>query len=83
MIDALMYGMIPRAKIDKGPQAAAREHVEHAQQRTLLLLEPLRHDGGVDARRRDVDPDAVHEEHQRVKRIRFWSSGTLPIFSNP
>ena len=50
MIDAEMYGMMPSAKIDQPLQRAAREHVEHAQDRAGLLLEEPRERDGVDAR---------------------------------
>ncbi len=67
MIDAEMYGMMPSAKIDSRSQRAAREHVEHAQDRARLLLEELRQLNGVDARHRDERADAVHDERAEQK----------------
>jgi hypothetical protein len=48
---------------DRQPlQRAAREHVEHAQDGALLLLEEARQRDGVDAGHGNEGPDPVHHE---------------------
>jgi hypothetical protein len=59
MIEADMYGMMPRAKMVK---RAAGEHVEHAEDPALLALEQLGQHVGVDARHRDMGADAEHHQ---------------------
>ena len=60
MMLAVMYGMIPRAKIEKLLEGAAGEQVEEAE-RTLRLgaLLELVDRVGVDARHPDGDAEAV------------------------
>ena len=60
MMLAVMYGMIPRAKIEKLREGAAGEQVEEAERALRLdaLLELL--DGiGIDARHADGDAQPV------------------------
>jgi hypothetical protein len=55
-MDAVMYGMMPRA------QVAAAEQVEDSEERTGTLLEDGFQDAPVDARRRNVRTDAIHRQ---------------------
>ena len=66
MMLAVMYGMIPSAKIEKLPNAPPREQVEEAERALLLdarleLLDRLL----VDARDPDRHAQAVQGDHQQ------------------
>ena len=59
-------GHDPERENRQPPQRAAREHVEEAEQRPLRGLEEGVESREVDARRRDVRPDAIdHEQAER------------------
>ena len=62
MIEAEMYGMMPRREDREARQRAAREHVEHAEDAALLALEELGEHVRVDSGHRDVRADAEHEQ---------------------
>ena len=62
MIEAEMYGMMPEREDRQPSQVAAREQVDHAEQRALHLVEELGQRVAVDARRRHVGADPVGEE---------------------
>jgi hypothetical protein len=63
MIDAEMYGTTPRAKSDRRSERAAREHVEHVDDRALLLLDQAQHGGRIDAGHRDEGAQA-EDDHR-------------------
>jgi len=65
MIDADMYGMIPKAKNGKAGQRTTREHVEETQYASLLPLEQLLKLNRVYAGHRDVRTNAVHHQSQQ------------------
>ena len=51
MIDAVTYGMIPSAKIEKRESAEPREQVQQAEERAALAVEEVLDLRRVDARR--------------------------------
>ena len=63
-MDALMYGMMPRAKTESLSSASPGEHVHKAEETTRLG----RHEGGqgvaVHAGSRNMDADAVYGEER-------------------
>ena len=67
MIDAVMYGMMPRAKIVRRRKLAAAEQVDESQEGATVLVEELRQHVGVDAGRGDVSPEPVHGEQPERK----------------
>ena len=67
MMLAVMYGMMPSAKIEKLPNAPPREQVEEAERALRLdaLLELLDR-VGVDAGHPDGDAEAIEGDHRRA-----------------
>ena len=65
MIDAVTYGMIPSAKIEKRESADAREEVQQAEQRAAAAVEVVRDLARVDARSRNPRAEAVDRQHRR------------------
>ena len=59
MIDAVTYGMIPSAKIEKRESAPSREQVEQAEDRAALAVEVVLDRRRVDARRGHPRAEAV------------------------
>src|SRR5262249_25891745 len=57
----------PERKDRPAPQRAAREHVEHAQDRARLLLEEPRQRDRVDAGHRDERTDAIDDQRAGQK----------------
>ena len=59
MIEAVMYGMMPRANTASLRQRAAREQVEEAEHAGAAALEELLERRGVDARHGHVSAEPV------------------------
>ncbi len=66
MIDAVMYGMIPRKKMETAVERAAREQVEEAEHaaRALRLRLQLLDGLEVDVRHGDVRTHPEHEDDE-------------------
>ena len=62
MIDAEMYGMMFEREDRHAVDAAAGEHIEHAENAAGLGLEHLFPDIGIDARQRNVGPEPVDQQ---------------------
>ena len=65
MINAVMYGMIPREEGDPGPATAGEEVEEAEDVRPGVVLRDLLHGLDVDARHRDERAEPVEREHDR------------------
>ena len=63
MIDALMYGMMPSAKIEKRSSAPPENRLTSPNMVLRRLLEELRQRFAVDPWSRDRDADAIHRQH--------------------
>ena len=67
MIEALMYGMMPSAKIENCSSAPPENRFTRPSTESLHLVEELRQRLAVDARASGIDhADAVHGEHRRT-----------------
>ena len=66
MIDAVMYGVTPRAKTRDGAKVSAREKVEHAKQCAGDLAPNLFETRFVDSRSGDVTAKAVHSKERQA-----------------
>ena len=62
MIDAVMYGMMPRAKDRDAAEVAAAEQIEDSEERAGALLEQRLDDAPVDAGSRNLRTDAIHRQ---------------------
>src|SRR2546425_577387 len=67
----------PERKDRQPPEVAAREEVDHAEQRALHLVEELGERVTVDARRRDVGADPVGDQHRRREQDAALQLGDL------
>src|SRR2546422_4201005 len=67
----------PERKDRQPPKVAAREEVDHAEQRALHLVEELGERVTVDARRRDVGADPVGDQHRRREQDAALQPGDL------
>jgi hypothetical protein len=62
MIDAEIYGMIPKRKNGETRKSATREHVEHAQDAALLRIEKIGQNSWGRSREPECAPDAIHDQ---------------------
>ena len=70
MIEAEMYGMMPRANTETFRQAAAGKHVEQTKQGACHAFKEVGEGPPVDARNRDMHPDPVRaEKAQRPEQL--------------
>ena len=65
MIDDVMYGMMPSAKIEKRSSAPPENMFTKPEHRVARLLEERGQSFAVDAGRRDRDSDPVDGEHRQ------------------
>ncbi len=65
MIDAVMYGMMPRAKMVSRRSWPPLNRSTKPRNAAAVLVEELRQLVGVDTRRRDVSAEAVHRQQPK------------------